>query len=152
MTLVYNSAPAAHAHPKFEARTIPLVPSYLLHPQCGEGQAWRVRRPGLAGRCHMAHTVALSCTILALVLFGGTPPPSPPPRIRNGGRRIKRMIGVPGIELKKNRNAFPRHRGSWTSTNSKMNRDALNISIFTIGPPKNFFKSSPFSPYEIPPN
>ena len=41
----------------------------------------------------------------------------PPARIRNGGRRIKRMIGVPGIQFKKNRNALPHHRGSWTSTN-----------------------------------
>ena len=62
----------------------------------------------------------------------------PPARIRNGGRRIKRMIGVPGVQVKKNRNAFPRHRGSWTSTNSKMNRDALNISIFKDWSPNKF--------------
>ena len=53
-----------------------------------------------------------TCVVIrALVLFG-----PPPARIRNGGRRIKRMSGVPGIQLKKKRNAFPRHRGSWTST------------------------------------
>ena len=79
-------------------------------------------------------------------------PPPLPARIRNGGRQIKRMIWAPGIQLKKNRNAFPHHRGSWTSNNLEINRNALNISIFRIGHPENFFKSSPFSPYEIPPN
>ena len=54
------------------------------------------------------------------------------------------MIGVPGIQFKKNRNAFPRHRGSWTSTNEKMNRNALNMSIFRIGPPKNSLNVVPF--------
>ena len=84
--------------------------------------------------------------ILALVLFGGAAPP-PPARIRHGERQIKRMIGAPGIQLKKNRNEFPHHRGSWTSNNLKMNRSALTISIFRIGPPENFFKSGPFSSY-----
>ena len=46
---------------------------------------------------------------------GGAPPPAP--RIRNGGHQIKRMIGAPGTQLKKKRNAFLRHWGSWTSSN-----------------------------------
>ena len=72
-------------------------------------------------------------------------------RIRNGGHQIKRMIGAPGIQFKKNRKAFPHHRGSWTSNSLKRNRNALTISIFRIGPPENFFKCGPFSPYEMPP-
>ena len=87
--------------------------------------------------------------ILALDEFGGHPSPA---RIRNGGRPKKSMIGGPGTQFKKNRNAFLRHWGSWTSINQRMNRNLLNMSVIRLGPPENFSKYGPLSPYEKPPN